>query len=136
MREERLLERFRAIEKEPQRRETMDPNRQILSILRHMECILNTRQGSVIIAPDFGMPDFTNLKMFGDESAREIEQTIRDIITKYEPRLVQPRVGFTPQEEDLLALRFSISAKLAIDENIPVVFNTIVRDDGKIQVTD
>jgi hypothetical protein len=45
-------------------------------------------------------------------------------------------VSFTPQEEDLLALRFSILAKLAIDENIPVVFNTIVRDDGKIQVTD
>ncbi|MFP4349778.1 MAG: type VI secretion system baseplate subunit TssE [Thermodesulfobacteriota bacterium] len=136
MREERLLERLSSVEREPDRRETGDVNRQIFSILRHLERILNTRQGNVPIAPDFGMPDFTNIKMFGSESARDIEKTIQQIIERYEPRLVRTRCVFAPQEEDVLALRFKISARLAQDKTIPVEFNTIVKDDGKISITD
>ncbi len=134
MREERLLERIRAIEREPDRRETGDVNRQVVSILRHLEGILNTRQGNVPIAPDYGMPDFTNVKMFGSGSAREIEGSIRQIVGKYEPRLVKLKVAFTPQEDDLLALRFRISARLAVDESVPVEFSTVIRDDGRISV--
>lgn len=135
MREERLLERLGVIEREPRRRETQDVNRQVVSILRHLERILNTRQGNVPIADDFGMPDYTNIKMFGSESAREIEGTIRHIVTKYEPRLMRARVSFTPQEDDVLALRFSISARLAADESVPVELVSIVRDDGRISIT-
>ncbi len=75
MREERLLERLGGIEREPRRRETQDVNRQVVSIPRHLERILNTRRGNVPIADDFGMPDYTNIKMFGSESALEIGGT-------------------------------------------------------------
>ena len=135
MREERLLERPGVIERELRRRETQDVNRRVVSIPRHFERILNTRQRNVPIADDFGMLDYTNIKMFGSESALEIEGTIRHIVTKYELRLVRTWVSFTPQDDDVLALRFSISARLAADESVPVELVSIVRDDGRISIT-
>ena len=76
MREERLLERLGVIEREPRRWETQDVNRQVVSVPLHLERILKTRQGNVPIADDFGMPDYTNIKMFGSGSAREIGGTM------------------------------------------------------------
>ena len=137
MEDERLLERLRAVEKNPNRREGRDNGRLIQSVLNHMERILNTRQGNVPIAEDYGVPDFTNLPGSSpSESTHEIERTIRQIIQKYEHRLTGVRVSFMPQEDDILSLRFRITAKLAVEEDIPLTFNTVIGADGKINVTD
>jgi len=137
MEDERLLERLRAVEKNPNRREGRDNGRLIHSILMHLERILNTRQGNVPIAEDYGVPDLTNLPGgSATESTHEIERSIRQIIQKYEHRLTGVRVHFTPQEEDILSLRFRITAKLAVEEDVPIVFNTVIGTDGKINVSD
>ena len=60
MREHRLLNRIRLINRNPSRRVTEDPKEMIRSIQDHLQRILNTRQGSAPIAEDFGVPDFTN----------------------------------------------------------------------------
>jgi type VI secretion system protein len=137
MEDERLLERLRSLEKDPNRREGRDNNRLIRSILSHLERILNTRQGSVPIAEDFGVPDFTNLPgASATESTRDIERSIRGVIQKYEHRLAGVRINFVPRSEDPLSLRFRISARLAVEEDIPIVFNTVIGSDGKINVSD
>ncbi len=137
MEDERLLERLRALEKNPNRREGRDNNRLIQSILSHLERILNTRQGSVPIAEDFGVPDFTNLPgASATESTHDIERSIRGVIQKFEQRLVGVRVNFSPQSEDILSLRFSISGKLAVEEDIPIVFSTVIGSDGKVNISD
>ena len=135
MREERLLERIRNIELNPDRREGNDPARQIRSVMRHLKRILNTRQGSVLIAEDYGMPEFTDLPgAFSTGSTHEVERILKNAIQKYEPRLCRMQVVFDAQEKDLLSLKFKIEAQLALEGGGSVAFETVVDAGGKIIV--
>jgi len=135
MREERLLERIRSWEKGPDRQAREDPAKIIDSVLRHLQRILNTRRGSVPIAEDYGVPDFTDLMHSYPESVREIEGSVRQLIQKYEPRLKDIRVSFIPQEEDIFWLRFQILARLLTeDERIPVFFESLMGTDGRVTI--
>lgn len=135
MREERLLERIRSWEKGPDRRAREDPTKVIDSVLRHLQRILNTRRGSVPIAEDYGVPDFTDLLHSYPDSIREVERSIRQIIQKYEPRLKAVRVSFIPQDEDIFSVGFQIVAKLAAeDEKIPVFFESFMGADGRVKI--
>lgn len=134
MREARLLERIRTWEKDPARREREDPRRVIDSVLLHLHRILNTKQGNVPIAEDYGVPDFTDLLYSYPESVRDIERTIRSAIQKYEPRLKAVKVTFIPQDADLLSLRFQIAARLSSESKTQVFFETVVDSDGKIEI--
>ncbi|WP_298437179.1 type VI secretion system baseplate subunit TssE [Geobacter sp.] len=134
MREERLLERIRSFERDPSRRGRTDHGHLVDSILGHLRLILNTRQGSVPIAPDFGVPDFLDFLQTYPDSVREIEASLRAAVERFEPRLADVEVTFLPQEDDLLALRFQISARLAGSDKPNVYFETIVDTDGKVSV--
>ena len=133
MREERLLERIRAQGKNPGRNATEDPKKVIVSVLRHLQLILNTRQGDVPIAADYGIPDFTDFRNTFPFSMRDFERSICKAIEKYEPRLKRPRVKFIPQEEDRLSLTFKILGRLYIGDE-PVVFESELGADGKVRV--
>ncbi|HEU19861.1 MAG TPA: type VI secretion system baseplate subunit TssE [Deltaproteobacteria bacterium] len=134
MRDERLLERIRNIELDPDRREGRDTGRRINSILNHLQRVLNTKQGSTPIADDYGIPDFTNMPgAFSTGATHDMERIIKHVIEKYEPRLVKVRASFKVQEDDVLALRFEIDALLADDET-PVTFETVVDAGGKINI--
>ena len=136
MREERLLKRISAWEREPHRRSSVDPKRIIDSVLDHLQQLLNTRQGSVSIGEDYGVPDFTELLHAYPDSVRDFERSIRQTIQKYEPRLDGIRVRLIPQDEELLSLRFQIMAKLVTEDyKEPVFFESVVDSDGKISIT-
>ncbi len=134
MREERLLERIRAWKREPLRRGREEPRKVIDSVLRHLRRILNTKQGNVLIAEDYGVPDFSDFLNTLPDSIREIEKNIRAAIQKYEPRLTGVRVNFIPQEDDPLSLRFQITARLAMDAKTQVFLETIVDADGQVEI--
>jgi type VI secretion system protein len=134
MREEMLLERIKTWEKEPMRRNKEDSRRIVDSVLRHLQRILNTKQGNVPIAEDYGVPDFTDFLDDLPDSVREIEKTLRLTIQKYEPRLKAVKVSLIPQEEDLLSLRFQIVAKLTTESKTQVLFETIIDTDGKVSI--
>jgi type VI secretion system protein len=135
MREERLLERIRSWEKTPDRRAREDPAKIVDSVLGHLRRILNTRRGNVLISEDYGIPDFTDLLRSYPESVRDIERSIRQIIQDYEPRLKSIRVSFIPQDEDLFAVSFHITARLATeDERVPVMFESYVGTDGRVNI--
>ncbi len=134
MREERLLERVQTWEKEPARRGKEDSRRIVGSVLSHLQRILNTKQGNVPIAEDYGVPDFTDFLNSFPVSVKEIEKAIRLAIQKYEPRLTAVRVSFIPQEEDPLSIRFQITAKLLTESRTQVYIETIVGSDGKINI--
>ena len=135
MREERLLERIRSWEKEPDRREREDPAKITESVLGHLRRILNTRRGSVPIAEDYGVPDFTDFLHDYPESVRDIERSIKQIIQKYEPRLKSIRVSFIPQNDDIFSVSFQIVGRLATeDERVPVLFESFIGTDGRINV--
>lgn len=135
--EESLLERIRSLERNPEGRDVRDISVTMNSIVNHLRKMLNTRRGSVSIAEDYGMPDFTNYP--GDditEMASELEQALRHSILKYEPRLDKVIVHFEPRMEDLLSLRFKLEASMFVnnDRKIPVVFETVVRAGGAVDI--
>jgi len=135
MREERLLERIHNAELDPERREGNNSARRVRSIMNHLQRILNTKHGSVPIAEDYGMPDFTDLpSAFSNESTHEVERTLRTEILKYEPRLQKVRISFESQKEDILSLRFKVEAQLMGDDGSPISFETVVDGAGKVTV--
>ncbi len=135
MPEERLLERLRSRTRDPGRRSRSDLHRAVDSVLSHLQRILNTHVGSVPIAADFGVPDFTDALRTYPDSVREIERALRQMIQKYEPRLSAVRVQFLPADEDLLTLRFQISAQLLSgNQRQSVSFESRLDTDGRIEV--
>lgn len=134
MREERLLERIRSQEKDPARRGGTETRRIIDSIVRHVQRILNTRQGNVPIAADYGMPDFLDLMQTYPDSVLDIERAIRQALEKFEPRLSSVRVRFIMHDDDVRALRFQITARLAEELKTQVLLETHVDSDGEISI--
>jgi type VI secretion system protein len=135
MREHRLLDRIREMAKNPSRRVTEDPRQMIRSVQEHLQRILNTRQGNVPIAENYGIPDFTDLMEGFPESRRTIERSIRDTIQKFEPRLQSVRVTFVEQGEDKLAVTFQITAQLTMaNQRNPVTFDSVLNAGGQITV--
>jgi type VI secretion system protein len=137
MREHRLLDRIRLMHQKPYRRVTQDPNQMIRSIQQHLQRILNTRMGSVPIAEDYGVPDFTNFMSTFPDSQRGIERSLRHTIQTYEPRLQHVRVTFFPCEEDPLSISLQITARLVFkDHKESISFTSMVDADGRIQMQD
>ena len=131
---ERLLERVRSWEREPRRRGSGDHRLCLDSIIENLRKMLNTRQGNVPIADDYGVPDFLDFLQNYPDSVREIEASIKSAIETYEPRLFGTNVTFLPDEDDSLTLRFQISARLVTDGERQVYFETFVDTDGMISV--
>lgn len=134
MNEERLLERIRSVEREPLRRGGDNRRRCIDSVLSHLQRILNTRQGNVPIAPDYGVPDFLDFMQSFPESVRDIQQSIKNAIDKYEPRLSAAAVTYLPDEDDILTLRFQIIACLNEDAGKRFLFQSVITTDGRIRL--
>lgn len=135
MQEHRLLERIRLTSRNPTRRIGEDPQQMIRSVQEHLQRILNTRQGNVPIAEDYGIPDFTNLMSDFYDSKHALERTIRNSILKYEPRLKGVRVTFLEQEGDRLTLRFQIAAQLVLREHQDrVMFESVLDAGGRFTV--
>lgn len=135
MNEDRLLERIRSWKADPARRGRADTRRQIDSVVNHLKKILNTRQGNVPIADDYGIPDLTNFMQNYPDSLEDIEEGIRHSIQTYESRLANVEVTYIHQEEDVLCLRFQITAELKDGSGKSIKIETIVDSDGKINLS-
>jgi type VI secretion system protein len=136
MHEERLLERIRDIERNPDRRGAVDSTSTVQSVMAHLRRILNTRQGTALIAEDFGVPDFTNLgSTFGQDTIPDIQKAITEVIRKYEPRLHRVDVTYQPQAGDELGVFFKLEGSIDTEsKSIPVVFETVIDPDGKVRL--
>ncbi len=135
MGEIRLLQRLRSIAADPARRAKHDVNRVTDSVLEHLQRILNTRQGNVPLADDYGVPDFTDLVLTYPGGVQDFEKSIKQTIQKFEPRLKGIRVRFVQEKDDPLAVRFHITGRLAVEDiKDPVFFESTVTSDGKIEV--
>lgn len=136
MREYRLLERVRSMALNPDRRGSADPSVMLASVLHHVQKILNTKQGAVPIAPDYGVPDFTDIAgSYASDSIQMMEESITKVIAKYEPRLQDPHLEFEENQDDVLALKFRIRGTLAVEgQDYPVIFESVVQSDGKITI--
>ena len=126
MHRERLLERISGWERERLQRGDQAPpgpprirrretgtTELLRSVVAHLTRLLNTRQGFVPIDASFGVCDFTNLSggMNRGETA-DVEQQLRSMIERYEPRLLHPSVRLCRERSDALSMSFSIDASI------------------------
>ncbi len=135
MHQERLLERIGRLEESKGLQPLPAASRQLKSIIYYLDKLLNTRQGSALIASDFGVPDITNIS--GEtvqETRQHLERIIQKVIEKYEPRLSHIKMSMQHDDNNALSLRFRLEANLVDQEEIPVIFETVVSADGKISV--
>ena len=105
------------------------------SILRHLQRMLNTRQGHALIQSEYGMPDVVELRHTLPEMINEARRAIRNSIEKFEPRLRNVDVTYVPSEDNVLNLKFEITAELVTEkEEASVWFETAVSPSGHIEI--
>lgn len=132
----RLLERLRAYEQDPDRRGVWNAELILASVLGHLKALLNTRQGSAMIADDLGLPDFTNMiRSFDDMTYEQLSGHIETVLEKYEPRLTRTRIEVLPRDDKVLKLKFKIEGKLRLPgSDMDISFETVVDPEGKIDL--
>lgn len=118
IRDQRLLERIGRAEdgglvRAEERATQADPNRLRASVIAHLRRILNTRQGSVAIDPDYGIPDFSQLPgSFAPPEAKRIEREIAAAVKRYEPRIHSVEVRFNGAPAQGSSMGFTLRATI------------------------
>lgn len=82
------------------------------SIVENLKMILNTRRGSVVHLPDFGMPDVLQLYYDSGNSVEPVKKQIHDTILKYEPRIAEVKIDKYQFDQDSMSLSFKIVATI------------------------
>lgn len=107
------------------------------SVFRHLQNMFNTRQGSCMANPTYGLPDFNDLDMkFGFTVAvQETIKAIKENISLHEPGLSSVRVKFVKDETAPLELQFEIIGVLsAAGTSERVRFETKKSSSGILEV--
>lgn len=102
------------------------------SILEHVQALLNTRQGSSALDPNYGIPDITDVLHSLPGGMPVLRATIEECIRRHEPRLSSARVTPLVTDEAGLHLRFEVQAKLSSGGSIR--FETEVSRAGRVRV--
>lgn len=112
------------------------------SIVDHLTRLLNTRQGSVPIDHTYGMSDLSNIAgSFAVGTTESICEEVATQISRYEPRLTNPRitVSHATDERNVIALRFDVKARLVDLQRKPTdeILSLIMRIDasGRVNLT-
>ncbi len=122
---------------EDQELESDDTASEVRAILEHLQCLLNTRQGTVLIDDAYGMPDifFTQGTSFHDNS-QSMAQLLTETIRKYEPRLKNVTVKMKPRTNEVLEQHFTVQATFVRDESVQFEFSAVVSSEGKIRTSE
>lgn len=83
---------------------------QARSIAAHLRALFGSRRGAAAAAPELGRPDLTDLVHTWPEGVRAVERSLRTLIERYEPRLVDVSVRAVTSP-DPLSLAFQVRAR-------------------------
>jgi type VI secretion system protein len=133
----RLLERLARTEIDPDFSGYVSGKEEMDSIFNYLKNILSTKEGSTLIAYDFGIPDISNYheQSYG-EYIRTLENKLKNTIEKYEPRLKDIKIEYIDKYKDKSILTFRIEAKLANVDNYILTFETKIKSNGEININE
>jgi type VI secretion system protein len=133
--ESRFLERLYNSDEHSGYTLQQDPDRVARSVLNHLMALLNTRQGSSLTVPDYGLPDFNDLVTRFPDAIVELKREIKRCIEKYEPRLKRVKINYLKDEDNPLNLRYEVTAQLELDDGRSNVwFETTLDSAGHVSV--
>ena len=94
-------------------------------VRRDLEWLLNTRHPVIAAPPEsqlarslymYGIPDVTSMSSKNIHDRQSLMQSMQDTITRFEPRIANPRVTLAPeQNEKIPVLKFVIEGLLRVD---------------------
>jgi type VI secretion system protein len=131
--EKRLTERI--IAGSSRTRLAVEPSAMLDDVLTHLAKLFNTRQGSVMTRPDFGMIDINDVVHKFPDAIAELRAEIKRQIETFEPRLKDVSVQHVPMPERPLSLAFNVTASLTFgDRKERVSLATELGDNGLMRV--
>ena len=132
--ERSLFERLRKPGPKEEYRSADDPHEMEKSIVAHLRQMLNSRRGHSLIAPDYGLPDLTEVLRTYPSSLTVVEDSIRLSIERHEPRLTDVAVKLIESEDDILSLSFEIRARFAANRGLELRVRTETAEDGTFRL--
>jgi len=131
-----LLERIADLESKKNRVGKNPVEVETLSIMTHLNKLLNTNRGSVQIAQDLGMPSMTAFSSDGISGTMEkIVRAAIELINNYEKRLSRVKVKIESDKSNVLSIHFTLEGVLSRHDNVPVFFQATVKPSGRISIT-
>jgi len=111
---------------------------QMTSIFSHLRNLLNTRQGSVEIGSEYGVPDFSNpVGSLDTGDPVDIENAILAAVKRFEPRIKAPSVRLLGNVDDGQDLRFEIRGTVVSGGGgsaVPLSCEALVAASGKVKM--
>ena len=106
------------------------------SVLRNLQHILNTRLGDAPAQPDLGMPSPSEITQASPDAINMVMRNLRACIEKYEPRLSSIDIAHVEAGDEILTLRFQVTARLIVSKDgATISFDTVVNPGGHIRLS-
>lgn len=106
------------------------------SVLRNLQHILNTRLGDAPAQPDLGMPSPSEITQAAPDAINLVMKNLRACIEKYEPRLSSIDIAHVEAGDEILTLRFQVTARLIVTKDgATISFDTVVNPGGHIRLS-
>lgn len=100
----------------------------------HLNELLNTRRGSVPHLPDYGVPDMASYYSDYPRSMADLSTVLQQLIEKYEPRLLDPRVQILEMGKSEFRVSFLITGEIEDREgdSALVKYRTTFASNGQV----
>ena len=106
-------------------------------VLTHLASMLNTRQGSSLTCPDYGIVELSEILHDFPDAIAIMQRAIKNSIQLYEPRLKNVQVRHLKNEAThTMILEFEITAQLQLPDGRkqPLRFATTMDDSGNVKI--
>jgi type VI secretion system protein len=109
---------------------------QIGSVKRHLERLLNARQGCALSSPDYGLPDFNDAVSGTTDLLTRLAASVRTAIAQYEPRVIVRHVRLLPDADAPMELHFRVDCAMPVEHREQLVEIDLVmsRDNTRYRV--
>jgi type VI secretion system protein len=108
------------------------------AVAEHLRQMLNTRAGSALTAPDYGVIEFSELLNDFPDAIGVMQRAIKNSILKYEPRLknVQVRPVEQDDEQAQRLITFEITGQLVYSngDRQPIRFSTQIDESSNVSL--
>ncbi len=136
MARERLLKRLQRWDDMAHPGMELDAAAYTESVLADLARLYNTRQGTVLIDPEYGLMDFTNLHdVLSPNDLEALSRDIRQATSRFEPRLNDVEVEYRPRGGEQGLLRFMVTARLSFrDQSLAMQYDIVLHGDGRVVI--
>ncbi len=101
--------------REPTRQE--NASHKFAVIKRHLETLLNTRQGCSQSSPGLGLRDFNGHDVNSGDLLRQVSRDIRRTIQRFEPRITVRALQAVPDTHAPLELHFRLDCQVQVNNH-------------------